>query len=92
MKTFVFSLDNKKIYCLKNSSNDAVFHSKNYDPCFGGGHDIGIIGNPLKANNIYTYQGISSFDYKGGINSLSECVYLKGGMALEYEVFNVLFF
>ena len=89
MKTFVFSLDNKKIDHLKFSDH-AVYHSKNYGPCFGSGHDIGIIGNPFKANNIYTYQ--NSFDYNGGINSLSECEYLKGGMALEYEVFNVLFF
>ena len=90
MKTFVFSLDNKKIYLLKSNNNNAVLHSKNCGPCFGLSHDIGIIGNPFKTNNIYTYQ--CSFNYNGGINSLSECEYLKGGMALEYEVFNVLFF
>ena len=46
MKTFVFSLDNKKIYHLKNNKR-AVYHSKNHGPCFGSGHDIGIIGNPF---------------------------------------------
>ena len=34
-KTFVFSLDNKKIYYLKDIEN-AVYHNKNRGSCFGG--------------------------------------------------------
>ena len=50
MKTFIFSLDNKKIYHLKNE-NDAVYHDKNTGPCFGGGRDIAIDRNPIKENS-----------------------------------------
>ena len=69
MKTFVFSLDKKKIYYLKDKSN-SVYHSKNQGPCFGEGHDIGIIGNPINGNKLYTCQ--SSYDYKEDKNALSE--------------------
>ena len=89
-KSFVFSLDKQKIYSLK-SGCDAVCHKKDSGPCFGGGYDIGIDKNPLKENTLYTYQ--STFDYKGDKYSLSEydgCI--KKGKALEYEVFQVLFF
>ena len=34
MKTFVFSLDNKKIFYLKNKDSYAVCHNKNKGPCF----------------------------------------------------------
>ena len=88
-KTFVFSLDNKKIYYLKDIEN-AVSHDKNRGPCFGGGQDIGINGNPIKENTLYTFQ--YSYDYKGDSNALSEYNgqnYLK---ALEYEVFQVIFY
>ena len=37
MKTFVFSLDNKKIYYLVNSNVNAIYHHKKSGPCFGGG-------------------------------------------------------
>ena len=79
-KTFVFSLDNKKIHHSK-SGYDAVYHDK--------GRDIAIDGNPLKENTLYTRQSCS-FDYKG-IQSLSEyqSYYLK---ALEYEVFQIIFY
>ena len=88
-KTFVFSLDNKKIYYLKDIEN-AVSHDKGSGPCFGRGCDIGIKGNPIKENKLYTNQ--ISYDYKGDSNALSEYNgqnYLK---ALEYEVFQVIFY
>jgi len=90
LRTFVFSLDNKKIYYLKTDySNDAVYHKKDSGPCFGCGRDIAIDRNPIKENTIYTCQ--CSYDYKGDIHSLSEYrgSYIK---ALEYEVFQVIFF
>ena len=89
MKTFVFSLDNKKIYFLKNSSKDAVYHDKNCGPCFGHGNDIGIIGDPIKDNNLYTYP--ESFEYKGDSHPLSENHGNKNIRSLEYEVFQIVF-
>ena len=87
-KTFVFSLDNKKIYYLKEIDY-AVYHYKNFGPCFGYGNDIGIEGNPIKDNVLYTSQ--SSFDYKGDKYSLSEYENKKL-KAFEYEVFQVIFY
>ena len=92
MKTFIFSLDNKRIYNLKEGRKDeAVYHHKDSGPCFGGGRDIAIIGNPIKENNLYTYK--SSYDYKEDNQFLSEYdeekdINLK---ALEYEVFQIIF-
>ena len=88
-KTFVFSLDNKKIYYL-NGNCDSVYNDKRCGPCFGCGFDIGIKGNPLKDNKLYTCQ--ASFDYKGDKNSLSEYQYPNGLKAPEYEVFQVIFY
>jgi len=88
-KTFVFSLDNKKIYYLK-SGHSAVLHYKESGPCFGGGCDIGINGNPLKENTLYTSQ--NSFDYKGDKQSLSEYQFPNHLKALEYEVFQIIFY
>ena len=88
-KTFVFSLDNKKIYYLK-SGCDAVYHYKDFGPCFGRGCDIGIEGNPIKVNTLFTFQ--NSFDYKGDKQSLSEYQYPNYLKALEYEVFQIIFY
>ena len=90
-KTFVFSLDNKKIYYLK-SGFSAVCHSKESGPCFGVGYDIGIVGNPIKENKLYTYQ--FCFDYKGDKQSLSEYQLFQNNesKALEYEVFQIIFY
>ena len=88
-KTFVFSLDNKRIYYLKDF-DFAVYHKKESGPCFGRGHDIGIYGNPLKDSKLYTSQ--SSFEYKGDIQSLSEYQFPNHLKALEYEVFQVIFY
>ena len=85
-KTFVFSLDNKKIYYLNNSDN-AVYHDINSGPCFGGGRDIALDGNPIKANKLYTLE--CSYDYQGDIHPLSE--YKDNNLkALEYEVFQII--
>ena len=89
MKTFVFSLDNKKIYYLK-SMDVAVYHDKISGPCFGGGRDIAIDKNPFEENNIFTFQG--SYDYKNEKHALSEYDYWRRGKAIEYEVFQVLFY
>ena len=90
-KTFVFSLDNKKIYYLK-SGRDAVYHYKESGPCFGSGRDIAIDRNPIKENTLYTNQGLFSFDYKGDKKSLSEYQSPYKLKALEYEVFQIIFY
>ena len=87
-KTFVFSLDNKKIYYLKGKEH-AVCYDKNCGPCFGIGHDIGIEGNPIKSKVLYTNQ--ASFDYKEDKNSLSEYDSHNKLMAIDYEVFQIIF-
>ena len=89
-KTFVFSLDNKKIYYLKSIKENAICHNKDGGPCFGRGHDIGINRNPLVENTLYTHQ--YSYDYKGDSNALSEFNYSNRGKVIEYEVFQVIFY
>ena len=88
-KTFIFSLDNKKIYYLKSIKDYAIYHNKDSGPCFGRGRDIAIDRNPLKENTLYTSQ--SSYDYKGDSNALSEFNYPNRGKVLEYEVFQIIF-
>ena len=79
---------------MKSINEDAVYHCNKCGPCFGRGCDIGIEGNPLKENRLCTYQK-GSYDYKGDSNALSEyddsnlIIALK---ALEYEVFQVIFY
>ena len=89
-KTFIFSLDNKKIYYLKDGDYASVFHGKINGPCFGGGRDIAIDGNPLKENKLYTRQ--YSYDYKDYENCLSEYQSPYKIKALEYEVFQIIFY
>ena len=50
-----------------------------------------VEGNPLKENKLFTYQ--NSFDYKGDKQSLSEYQYPNKDLkALEYEVFQIIFY
>ena len=88
-KTFIFSLDNKQIFQLKDGKN-ALYLSKNSGPCFGYGPDIGILGNPIDGKKLHLMQttfynkernDIYLTDYQGRI-------LIK---ALEYEVFQILF-
>ena len=88
-KTFVFSLDNKKIYYLKNNSK-AVYHDEKYGPCFGFLKDITIKGNPLQEKCLETNQYF--FDYKGEKQALSEYNFNNPIKALEYEVFHIIFY
>ena len=89
-KTFVFSLDNKKIYNLKSNNSNAVYHGKNTGPCFGSeSGDISIVGNPIKDYKLCNYK--FSYDYKGINDSLSECVFPNYIKAIDYEVFQVIF-
>ena len=89
-QTFVFSLDNKKIYNLK-SIRYAVYHREVFGPCFGW-KDIDIYRNPIE--KYYLRSIPDDYDYNGDKHPLSESdiSYNNGYMkALEYEVFEVLF-
>ena len=67
----------------------SVYHFKDNGPCFGGGCDIGIIGNPINDNKLFTNQ--YSYDYKEDKNALSEFDGFNNLKAIEYEVFQVKF-
>ena len=90
MKTFVFSLDNKQIYPLISYNVNAVYHYMNSGPSFGGGRDIAIDNNPINECNLYTNQ--STFNYLGNNCCLSENNSRKKIKALDYEVFQVIFY
>ena len=78
------------MYYLENSDSAAVYHKKERGPWFGGGHDIGIMGNQLKENQLYTNQ--YSYHYKGYSKTLSEYDGENNLKAIEYEVFQVLLY
>ena len=84
-KTFVFSLDNKKIYNLK-----AVYHDEQYGPCFGYFDEITIGGNPIEEKCLEINQNY--FDYRGDKQALSEYNDNNHIKALEYEVFHIIFY
>ena len=87
-KTFIFSLDSKKILSL-NDTEHATFHRSSCGPCFGCGWDIGIEGDPIKENKLFVFR--KSFDYTEQYTPISEYSYYNKGKALEYEVFKVIF-
>jgi hypothetical protein len=90
LKTFIFSLDKKKIYSLYYGGTDSVLHNENYGPCFGLGPDIAIIGNPIEENALYTNP--CSYNYKREDFPLSEYNGRYNIKALEYEVFQIKFY
>ena len=91
---FLFSLDKKKIYPYNNDKR-AIYCVDHKGPCFGYGHDIGIEGNIINQKNLYTYvlyEDKRSFNYNKDPLPLSEEGSTRKFKALEYEVFNVIFF
>ena len=86
---FIFSLDKKKIYPYKNNGK-AIYTKNVYGPCFGFGHDIGIVGDPIKGKNLKTFKSSSSYDYSEN-SALSEDKDYNGVYALDYEVFQIIF-
>ena len=90
-QTFIFSLDNKNIFNIKNINLSSVYHNKDYGPCFGFG-DIEMLGNPIKEYKLCMTK--DKFEYKGDEYppSKSDDNYNDGYIkAVEFEVFQVLF-
>ena len=90
---FLFSIDKQRIYPLK-SNKKAVYHHKNYGPCFRNEScwDIYIYDHCIENKQFLTNESstYSSYNYNGDNNALSESngsnIYLT-----EYEVFQVIF-
>ena len=81
--TFVFSLDNKKIYFLKKMNSTAVFHNEKFGPYFGEYEDMAILGNPIKDKCLK----IKGDYYNIPLNKSQSPM-----KALEYEVFRTEFY
>jgi len=95
-KSFLFSLDKRKIYSYK-CNGKAIYCHKDYGPTFGAGFTIKIGGNAINEKKLYTYEFYPdgcSYNFNQDPNALSESG--KGGAsyiyANEYEVFKVLFY
>ena len=82
---FVFSLDEKKIYSYKNDGKAIRCYSQ-YGPCFGYGPLIGIYGNPISNNKLYSFNYNTSFDVNSNFLTKGNSDY-----AIDYEVFQILF-
>ena len=85
-KSFLFSLDQKKIYHYKKGGFDI---NKYRGPCFG---NIQIGGHGIFLKNLYTNESNTDtyYDFQGVNNALSEDGKGNGIHALEYEVFQVV--
>ena len=95
-KSFLFSLDKKKIYPYKNNGK-AIYCHKDYGPTFGAGFTIKIGGNALKEKKLYTYEYYPdgcSYNFNGDQDALSESGKGKFSYiyASEYEVYEASFF
>jgi len=89
-KTFIFSLDSEQISLLKEYNKTAVFHYKDYGPCFGYKPDIGIMGNPLIEKKLL----LSYWKQDNKENKNIQLIDNQGTnyiKALDYEVFQVIF-
>ena len=95
-KSFLFSLDNRKIYSYK-CNGKAIYCHKDFGPTFGTGYTIKIDGNPLTGKFLYTYEFYPdgcSYNFNGDSSALSESgkgnqSYIYAG---DYEVYQVIFF
>ena len=86
---FLFSFDKQKIYPIRNDSKTAIRCKKEWGPCFGGGKDIGIMGNQIEEKVLKTHQ--ASYSYNGEMDALSEVNDHSGITADEVEVFRINF-
>ena len=90
---FIFSLDNKEKYCLRNKNENAVFHCKNGPVFWNGVSECGDI--VVKQDCLVRDFGIQLFDktYETSVKKL--CGIESEGFKLmkleDYEVFQIIF-
>ena len=82
---FLFNLNKKEIYYIKNS-DIAILCSKNKGPNFGSGSDIWIEDNCMRNNNNFTFQ--SGFYYKEQNYALNGEKFFT---VKDYDVYQVVF-
>ena len=85
-----FSLDYEEISLLKEFDKNAVYHYKDFGPCFGYKPDIGIMGNPLIEKKLR----LSHWKHDSKENKNIQLIDNQGTnyiKALDYEVFQVIF-
>ena len=89
---FLFSLDKKKIFNLRDNPFEIVINSKD-GPSFSknGKYIIEIYGNALKDKKLKTYEKKFKDIFGEDRNALSEDGEYKGVYAKEYEVFQIIF-
>ena len=95
INSFLFSLDNKKIYSYKKNGL-ALFCNKINGPSFGNSKNklgtVSIYGNPIKGGTLYTSESSStSYEFDGDNNALSEDGKGKGIFIENYEVYQIIF-
>jgi len=90
--SFLFSIDKQKIYSYKKDGK-ALRCRKDYGPCFGYGFTIGVGANCIQEKKLYTYESNTdcSYNFNGDKNALSESGNGTNVLALEIEVFQVIF-
>ena len=90
---FLFSLDRKKIYILKNGDNYEIPYYKKEGPniCINGKLCVVTEGNVLKNPTLKTNEKVCLTLFEGDKNALSEDGNFQGIYAKDYEVFQVIF-
>ena len=91
--SFLFSLDQKKIYPPKNKNYYQIVCNQNEGPSFSRNifYCIQIRENPLKTKSLFTYEAEHKENFNGEINALSEDGKFNGIYSKEYEVFQIIF-
>jgi len=91
--SFLFSLDQKKIYPPKNKNYYEIICNQNEGPGFSRNifYCIQIKDNPLKKKSLFTYEAEHKEIFNGEINALSEDGNFNGIYSKEYEVFQIIF-
>ena len=90
---FLFSLDNKKIFCVQDGNYYKIGCSKNLGPSFvqNGTYCIELYENAFGERSLRTCENIHENIFNGDINALSEDGHYNGVPSKEYEVFQILF-
>ena len=83
---FLFSLNKKKKYNIKNDCVDLAIYGCNEYFAFGGGHDLKIYDQCTSNNNNYCYSFSYNTTEKFELNGGEEYFYVD-----ELEVYNVEF-